>query len=43
MGAEPAIAGPKEFGAFVAAELQVWKTLIGLARMQAEQRSDFGT
>ena len=36
MGAEPAIAGPKEFGAFVAAELQVWKTLIGLARMQAE-------
>lgn len=36
MGAEPAIAGPKEFGAFVTAELQAWKTLIDLARMQAE-------
>lgn len=36
MGAEPAIAGPKEFGEFVAAELQVWKRLIGLARMQPE-------
>lgn len=36
MGAEPAIAGPAPFAAFVASELQVWKRLIELARMQPE-------
>lgn len=36
MGAEPAVAGPREFGAFVQSELQVWKRLVGLARMQPE-------
>ncbi len=36
MGAEPAIAGPAEFGRFVSSELAVWKRLIGLAKIQPE-------
>lgn len=36
MGAEPAVAGPKEFGQFVKDELAVWERQIRIAGMQAQ-------